>query len=265
MKKWQCTVCGYIHEGDEPPETCPVCGADKSKFVELVEETPADAGAPAEAAPKKWQCTVCGYIHEGPEPPENCPVCGADKSKFVELVEEAPAAAEETKPSPEQAAVPPEAVQPSPDKAPPSLYATVTDLMVKNHAHPISVHIPNGLLPVSIFFLFVATVFSWSALGQAAFYNMAIVALTMPIVIFTGYLHWQKRLGGNLTKIIIYKMIAAGIVTVTSSIAVIWEWMEPGILSAQGGASFAFILLCLVMLAAAVTAGYFGGKLVFNK
>lgn len=32
MKKWRCTVCGYIHEGDEPPETCPQCGAPKEKF-----------------------------------------------------------------------------------------------------------------------------------------------------------------------------------------------------------------------------------------
>jgi len=35
MKRWQCTVCGYIHEGDEPPEFCPVCGADRSKFTPM--------------------------------------------------------------------------------------------------------------------------------------------------------------------------------------------------------------------------------------
>lgn len=33
MKKWKCSVCGYIHLGDEPPENCPVCGAPKEKFV----------------------------------------------------------------------------------------------------------------------------------------------------------------------------------------------------------------------------------------
>ncbi|MCX7770938.1 MAG: rubredoxin [Proteobacteria bacterium] len=33
--KWQCTICGYIHEGPEPPDICPVCGADKSKFVKI--------------------------------------------------------------------------------------------------------------------------------------------------------------------------------------------------------------------------------------
>ncbi len=36
MKKvWRCTVCGYLHEGEAPPELCPVCHADASKF-ELV-------------------------------------------------------------------------------------------------------------------------------------------------------------------------------------------------------------------------------------
>jgi len=33
--QWQCTVCGYIHEGPEPPEHCPVCGAHRSKFTLL--------------------------------------------------------------------------------------------------------------------------------------------------------------------------------------------------------------------------------------
>jgi uncharacterized membrane protein len=35
-KIWRCTVCGYLHEGDSPPESCPVCHATADKF-ELVE------------------------------------------------------------------------------------------------------------------------------------------------------------------------------------------------------------------------------------
>lgn len=35
MKKWKCTVCGYIHVGDGPPDPCPVCGAPKGKFTEV--------------------------------------------------------------------------------------------------------------------------------------------------------------------------------------------------------------------------------------
>ena len=50
MKKWECTVCGYIHEGDEPPDECPVCAADKSMFVEVVEQAAADEPAAAEPA-----------------------------------------------------------------------------------------------------------------------------------------------------------------------------------------------------------------------
>ena len=37
MKKFRCTVCGYVHEGDAAPEKCPLCKAPASKFVEVVE------------------------------------------------------------------------------------------------------------------------------------------------------------------------------------------------------------------------------------
>lgn len=39
VKKWRCTVCGYIHEGPEPPDICPVCGAGKEFFEEVKEES----------------------------------------------------------------------------------------------------------------------------------------------------------------------------------------------------------------------------------
>jgi len=34
MKKFVCTVCGYVHEGDAAPENCPVCKVPASKFIE---------------------------------------------------------------------------------------------------------------------------------------------------------------------------------------------------------------------------------------
>jgi rubrerythrin len=34
MKKWVCSVCGYVHEGDTPPANCPVCKAPAEKFYE---------------------------------------------------------------------------------------------------------------------------------------------------------------------------------------------------------------------------------------
>lgn len=35
MATWKCTVCGYIHEGDNPPEKCPVCKKGPEKFIKL--------------------------------------------------------------------------------------------------------------------------------------------------------------------------------------------------------------------------------------
>ena len=35
MKKWVCPVCGYIWEGEEPPEKCPQCKVPGSKFTEM--------------------------------------------------------------------------------------------------------------------------------------------------------------------------------------------------------------------------------------
>ena len=37
-KKWVCPVCGYVYEGENPPEKCPQCKVPGSKFI-LKEET----------------------------------------------------------------------------------------------------------------------------------------------------------------------------------------------------------------------------------
>lgn len=34
MKKWVCGICGYIYEGEQPPEQCPQCKAPADKFIE---------------------------------------------------------------------------------------------------------------------------------------------------------------------------------------------------------------------------------------
>ena len=38
MKKWVCTVCGYVYEGENAPEKCPQCGVPASKFKEQASE-----------------------------------------------------------------------------------------------------------------------------------------------------------------------------------------------------------------------------------
>ena len=46
MKAWKCTVCNYVHKGEFPPEKCPVCGADKNKFVEIQSSDEPDESKP---------------------------------------------------------------------------------------------------------------------------------------------------------------------------------------------------------------------------
>jgi rubrerythrin len=38
MAKWVCNVCGYVFEGENPPEKCPVCKAPASKFTKQADE-----------------------------------------------------------------------------------------------------------------------------------------------------------------------------------------------------------------------------------
>jgi rubrerythrin len=33
--KWICTVCDYVHEGDAPPDECPLCGVGPDQFEEV--------------------------------------------------------------------------------------------------------------------------------------------------------------------------------------------------------------------------------------
>jgi hypothetical protein len=162
---------------------------------------------------KKWKCLVCGYIHTGDEPPEKCPVCGAPKSQFIDVTEpEAPApepappAATETQPAtdspvisePAAAAKPaePEPVSPFKD----SRYRQLFEMMTQYHGHPISVHIPNGLLPVTILFIFLSALFSIKGMTTAATYNLGAVALSMPLVLFFGWVDWQNRFNGAITE-----------------------------------------------------------------
>ncbi|MBT0663603.1 FAD-dependent oxidoreductase [Geobacter pelophilus] len=81
--RWCCTVCGYIHEGNTPPDCCPVCGATPDLF-----EPSAPAPAPVRTAPRRWRCINCDYVHDCDTPPECCPVCGVGPDQFEPVVEE---------------------------------------------------------------------------------------------------------------------------------------------------------------------------------
>jgi len=225
---------------------------------------------------KKWKCTVCGFIYTGEAPPERCPVCGAPRSRFIDVNEpEAPAAAPTPaaaaaslpeaaieKPEPEVPAAPAEPEPQTPFKN--SRYRSLFQMMTKYHGHPISVHIPNGLLPVSVIFIILSALFSFKGMASAATFNYGVVALSMPLVLFSGWVDWQNRFNGAVTNVFIVKIACGIIVTVISWFLFIWLLVNPEVVVTPQASRVAFFMINLIMLGAAGTAGWFGGKLVFR-
>jgi rubredoxin len=268
MKNWKCLVCGFIHRETDPPDNCPVCGVDKDKFeafedaTEKSEPQKQTESSPAEA--NAWRCTVCGYVHHGPEPPDICPVCGADKSKFEPLTE-AESPAKET----EITTVPKET---TPVVKKPSEHWLITRLLVKNHAHPVSVHFPNGLLPVIVLFMLLYIFVQSLGLpvaprahyfAVAGLLNALIVLVAMPLVIVSGFADWKVRFKGAMTKIFKIKITCAIIVTIGTLALLLWAFYFPFYTFKDPIGKYLFWAAHLPVLGAAGLAGFLGGRLVF--
>ena len=99
-------------------------------------------------------------------------------------------------------------------------------------------------------------------LGKAGFYNMVFILLSMPAVLFTGYLHWQFKFGGHMTALFRNKLISGAVVSALALILVIWGIADPQAAEQPG---FVYVCLHLVMLGVAAYAGYLGGRLVFHR
>ncbi|MBF0202851.1 MAG: rubredoxin [Desulfamplus sp.] len=223
---------------------------------------------------KKWKCTICRYIHEGDEPPARCPICKAPASKFVlfeieqdEKSKDSLRIKELEKKISEQKAII-EAGKPRIIK----LYKSLQELIVKHHAHPISVHFPNGVLPVAVTFFILAVLFNNTeisiantlskTLSAAGFFNMLFVLLVLPFVLFAGYVEWIKKYNKAMTSLFVVKIISASVTTIICVFNVVWYISDPQVLSSC--LSWLFILLNVIMLACAGIAGHLGGKLVFK-
>lgn len=258
MQKWICQVCGYIYEGEEPPEVCPVCGAKASAFEKKEEEIPEEKPAATATEAKKWRCTVCGYVHEGPEPPEKCPMCGAPKSAFEEIREEKPVQSEIVDEAPANHMKPAKKSWKQGKDFAEKTRLWTDEAIVRFNLHPISVHIPNGVLPVATFFLILGMLFGSASLKTAAFYNMCMVLLSLPIVIYAGFVAWRDRYGASLTPLFRMKILCAIIISFCVLVIVGWRAISP-----NAGGPF-YLFLHLVALGAAGYAGHLGSKLVFG-
>jgi uncharacterized membrane protein len=240
MKAWKCTICNYVHKGDSPPEKCPVCGADKTKFVEIeLSDDPQKNDPQIEDSQKE---TLQKKTSTGPGPGQSAPGNTASGPSLQQKTVESPG--------------------PGPGHPPDTVYQKVTQLMIRHHAHPILVHTPNGLLPVAAVLFILAWVFDASLPAKAAAINLVFVVLALPLVLYTGVLEWQKKYRQADTLIFRVKILAATMTTAASVISLVWYLLNPAVLSTS--LAWVFILVNLIMLVSAGIAGHIGGKLVFK-
>jgi rubredoxin/uncharacterized membrane protein len=262
MSNWECSICGYVHKEGAPPEKCPVCDAPAKMFEEAAgEEQKSIQPQPAAVAVKRWRCTVCGYVHTGDEPPEICPVCDAPKKMFVEIDEEGNELKKVEADTDDSVAV----HQVEKEKKPSSFFDKFAAFSLKNHLHPISVHFPNGILPVIVVFLGISAYFNIVSLEVAAYYNLIFLLLALPLVLLTGFIEWQKRYKGIKTAIFITKIICSLIVLVLVAVLVFWRLIDPEVMAAESPSRLIYVGIAAIVLGVAGFAGYLGGKLFYGS
>jgi rubredoxin/uncharacterized membrane protein len=265
MSNWECSICGYVHKKEAPPEKCPVCEAPAKMFEEVKDEKPKTADPTVEAATvalKRWRCTVCGYVHTGDEPPEICPVCDAPKEMFVEIDEAGNALGE---PGPDEAYSATAHLTDKGQKPSVSFFDKFVAFSLKHHLHPISVHFPNGILPVVVIFLALSVFFNIVTLETAAYYNLIFVLLMLPLVLLTGFIEWQKRYKGIKSAIFLTKIISSLIVLALVNILVFWRLLDPEVVAEGSASRLIYLGIAAIMLGFVGLAGYLGGKLLFGS
>ncbi len=247
-RKWVCTVCGYIHDGDAPPDNCPVCGKPWSAFIPNVDGpdgpqiSPPESQAPTNEELKKsgsksnrWRCTVCNYMHDGPEPPGVCPICGAGKESFV----------------------------PEPD-SPEHHHRGFAGLIEKLHLHPVAAHFPNGALPLSLLAWIIFLVLGDGSFERASFYLMLVSAMAVPFTGLTGWSDANHRFGTTSTGVFPEKKLWSLVLCVVALGTAGWRlflgWSHVPI----GVEVVVFTVLLLVATGLAARLGMLGGKLVFG-
>jgi rubrerythrin/uncharacterized membrane protein len=295
--KWVCTICKYVHEGDEPPDICPVCKKGK-EFFEPVGE-PADEEEEPTASEKtedvsterRWYCTVCRYIHVGDSPPDECPVCKKPWTAFVpheDGQEHAPPAP----PAPKKEAVvadrwrcvvcnyvhdgpePPDVCpvcgknkdyfEPE-TESPEHHHQGLSGLIERLHLHPVTAHFPNGALPLALLAWIAYLVTGEASLERTATYLVFIAMAAAPVTFYSGWSDAKHRFGTTTTGVFPEKKLWSWVLMVVAMLTVgfrFWAgWTEaPSGLVEVGG----FSALLLVGNALTARLGMLGGKLVFG-
>lgn len=182
---------------------------------------------------KKWRCTVCDYIHTGDEPPERCPVCGKPREAFV-LLE----ASEVRK-------------------------IVVREFVKSLHLHPIIVHFPNALFPLSLFFLVLFLVSGNKYYEGISFIMLFIAVIASPMAFVSGLIDWQIRYGGSKASIFVRKIVLSIILIILGVACLIIHLVNPDVMLSAPLLKGFYVGGLIGLNILTVALGYLGGRIIF--
>lgn len=135
------------------------------------------------------------------------------------------------------------------------VYSSLAAAGFTHPLHPVMTHIPMGMVIGA--FLFQIASFKWDELSLTAHNCIILAYIFIPPTVIFGYMDWQHRYEGFLSRMIIVKMILALALFLLLS-ADLYLYRK-GMTGKKETAA-----LYTLNLIAAVGLGFFGGILVFG-
>ena len=184
----------------------------------------------------QWKCTICNYVHEGDQPPDICPVCKKPKEFFEP----------ETSSSGHH-------------------HQGISGLIEKLHLHPVSAHMPNGALPLSLLAWLAFLLTGEASLERTSTYLTLVAMAVAPVTFYTGWSDARHRFGSTTTGVFPEKKRWSWVLMVVAVVTVVWR-LSIGWSEAPGGGVEIAVYTALLLAGNALTArlGMLGGKLVFG-
>jgi predicted heme/steroid binding protein/uncharacterized membrane protein len=135
--------------------------------------------------------------------------------------------------------------------------------LLKRHPHPMVVHFPIVFMLAATFFtvLYVLTgeasfeVTAWHCLGGGVFFT--------PVAMATGVFSWWLNYEARFLRQITMKLILSPILLALGTAALVWRWVEPGVLDSLAGVSLIYFALVLMLTPLVLAIGWFGATLTF--
>lgn len=137
-----------------------------------------------------------------------------------------------------------------------SFYGLLEAVGFTHPLHPVIVHVPMGMAIASVAFMLAH--FKWrdKNFAQSAFHANLLGLLFVVPVYIAGVLDWQQWFGGDLTGLIITKLIFGVVLTAGLAYGV---WIK-----LQGASEKKLLITYLAILGISGVLGYSGGELLYG-